>query len=120
MNEIYWITRLDNLYNFSTAVTAISIIAIVIMGIVLINTVWIEENPDAAKVTKKWIKLPILLVLCGSMCLVFLPTTKEALVILGVGGTVDYIKENETIKELPDKCVKALDAWVESLSEEEK
>ena len=119
MNEIYWITRLDNLYALSTVITLLSMIAIIVMGIVLINTVWIEENPDAAKVTKKWIKLPILLVVCGSIGLVFLPTTKEALVILGVGGTVDYIKENETIKELPDKCVKALDAWVESLSEEE-
>ena len=45
------------------------------------------------------------------------PTTKEALLIYGVGGTIDYIKSNETINQLPDKCVKALDAWVDSLTE---
>ena len=37
--------------------------------------------------------------------------------IFGVGGTIDYIKSNETINQLPDKCVKALDAWVESLNQ---
>jgi hypothetical protein len=45
------------------------------------------------------------------------PTKDEALLIWGVGSTIDYIKENETIKQLPDKCVNALDAWVESLSD---
>lgn len=45
------------------------------------------------------------------------PTTNEALMIFGVGGTIDYIKSNDTINQLPDKCVKALDAWVDSLTE---
>ena len=44
---------------------------------------------------------------------------KEALTILGVGGTIEYVKDNETLKELPDKCVKALDMWVESLIKDE-
>lgn len=39
--------------------------------------------------------------------------------IFGVGGTVDYIKSNETINQIPDKCIKALDAWVDSLTENE-
>lgn len=32
----------------------------------------------------------------------------------------DYIKNNETAKQLPDKCINALDAWVESLTQEEE
>jgi hypothetical protein len=48
------------------------------------------------------------------------PTKDEALLIWGVGSTIDYIKENETIKQLPDKCVNALDAWVNSLSDKEE
>lgn len=35
-------------------------------------------------------------------------------------GTIDYVKSNETAKQLPDKCVKALDKWVDNLNEEEK
>ena len=49
----------------------------------------------------------------------FIPTTNQALLIYGVGGTIDYIKSNDTSKQLPDKCVKALDKWVENLIKEE-
>lgn len=50
---------------------------------------------------------------------IFIPTKNEALLIYGVGGTIDYIKSNDTAKQLPDKCVKALDKWVENLTKEE-
>lgn len=60
------------------------------------------------------ISLPCFLLFVTSSILT--PTTKEALLIFGVGGTIDYIKSNETVKQLPDKCVDALDAWVESLN----
>ena len=40
--------------------------------------------------------------------------------IYGVGDTIDYVKSNNTAKQLPDKCIEALDKWVSSLNEEEK
>ena len=39
------------------------------------------------------------------------------MLIYGVGGTVDYIKANPTAKKLPDKCINALDKWVDSWTE---
>lgn len=50
---------------------------------------------------------------------IFIPTTNEALLIYGVGGTIDYIKSNDTSKQLPDKCVKALDKYLDNLIKEE-
>lgn len=50
----------------------------------------------------------------------FIPTTNQALLIYGVGGTIDYIKSNDTSKQLPDKCVKALDKYLDNLTKEEK
>ena len=49
----------------------------------------------------------------------FIPTTNEALMIYGVGNTIDYVKSNETAKQLPDKYIKALDKWIENLTKEE-
>ena len=49
----------------------------------------------------------------------FIPTTNEALLIYGVGGTIDYIKSNDTAKQIPDKCVKALDKYLDNLTKEE-
>lgn len=50
---------------------------------------------------------------------IFIPTTNQALLIYGVGGTIDYIKSNDTAKQLPDKCVKALDKYLDNLTKEE-
>ena len=52
--------------------------------------------------------------------IVFIPSEQDMLLIYGVGTTLDYLQDNEKVQQLPDKCVDALDAWVESLSEEGK
>lgn len=51
---------------------------------------------------------------------IFIPTKNDALLIYGVGGIIDYIKSNDTAKQLPDKCIIALDKWVENLNEDNK
>ena len=38
-----------------------------------------------------------------------IPMKNDALLIYGVGCTIDYIKSNDKAKQLPDKCIKALD-----------
>ena len=59
-------------------------------------------------------------VFCVSIFInIFIPTTNQALLIYGVGGTIDYIKSNDTAKQLPDKCVKALDKYLDNLTKEE-
>ena len=38
--------------------------------------------------------------------------------IYGLGGTLDYIKSNEVAKQLPDKCIIALDKYLEEVDNE--
>ena len=52
------------------------------------------------------------------LLLSFVPTTKEALLIYGVGSTIDYVNGNETIKSLPDKAINALDKYLDSLNKD--
>ena len=110
MNEIYWITRLD-------AIVAISIIvatcSAIVFCVALISYYADNEKTTSVNVLKK--VTPILVI--SSLLAVFVPTKKDLLLIYGVGGTIDYIKSNDTAKQLPDKCIKALDAWVDSLNE---
>ena len=42
------------------------------------------------------------------------------LLIYGVGGSIDYLRNNTTAQKLPDKCIEALDAWVDELFPEKK
>jgi hypothetical protein len=76
-----------------------------------------REYKNTCLKSLRW-SVPITII--AALMFLFVPTTKEALVIYGVGGTVDYLKENPTAKQLPDKCVKALDKWVDTWNTEEK
>ena len=40
--------------------------------------------------------------------------------IYGVGSTIEYLKSNPNAKELPDKCVKALERWADEDKENDK
>ena len=42
------------------------------------------------------------------------------LLIYGVGGTIDYIRKNDTAKQLPDKCIKVLDCFADKYIDEPK
>lgn len=47
-----------------------------------------------------------------------IPSKKELYLIYGVGSTIEYLKSNPNAKELPDKCIKALERWADSVNEE--
>lgn len=44
----------------------------------------------------------------------------KKLTIYGVGGTIDYLKENKDANKIPDKCIKALDKYLDDVLKEDK
>ena len=130
MDEIYWISRLDETRGVLTLITVFSFIATVLLffigllkrsdaGIYRKGSQTWEQHIETSKKCLYFAKR-CAVVFCVSIFInIFTPTTNEALLIYGVGGTIDYIKSNDTAKQLPDKCVKALDKWVENLTKEE-
>ena len=114
MSELYWLTRLEYIQNFLVIVMSIS-------GIVLFFSfvLWfMADCVDEAKLTLKWVIGSFATLVISSLIFVFVPSTKEAVLIWGVGSTIDYLQENETAKQLPDKCINALNVWVASLSDQ--
>ena len=119
MTEIYWLTRLDSINFF------FSIIALItgILGTITFITSFIcYATGTLEKVLFKKVCIGLISTcIIFSFILIFIPSTKDMYMIYGVGGTIDYLKDNETAKQLPDKCIKYLDKWVdENLKEEEK
>lgn len=119
MSELYWLTRCDSLNTLGTVLFVLGLIASIVMGGVLIASS-IDYDEDGIYASKKGLKFSLPILIFGALMVTFIPTTKEALLIYGVGGTIDYIKSNKTAKQLPDKCIKALDKWVDKYSSEEK
>lgn len=112
MSEIYWITRLDVIQGFCIAflVVGIAFIFITIMRMVA------STDSTEPSITNKFKWIGIILTIIFAPLTMFVPTSRDAMLIFGIGTTIDYIQSNETAKQLPDKCIEALDTWVESLN----
>ena len=130
MNEIYWITRLTCICNFLTAVAVVSfLISVVMVAFAMYNRFEADDYAEGGKyyncymqrfkIFLNYFKRSIIVTLVLTVINIFIPTKNDALLIYGVGGTIDYVKPNKTAKQLPDKCIKALDKWVENLTKEE-
>ena len=122
MSEIYWITRFGYIHGLGIATLIVSGMILVIALVTwVINS---DEDYDfetrSIKAAIRVIKYTIVPFIVGILLTVFIPSTKEALLIYGVGGTIDYIKLNPTAKQIPDKCINALDKWVDSWSNKEE
>ena len=114
MNELYWITRFGPINICATVFLVLGSIASFI-SIALWIGGHVEEDSEKVAIGKKFSKTFIPVLVVSMLIKVFVPTTKEALLIYGVGGTIDYLQANPTVQKLPDKCVKALDKWADSL-----
>lgn len=119
MKELYFLTILDGLEIF---LTILGIITGITAAIVLIfYVVWKSDsyNDEEYPLLKSWsIGLSLS---CVLLCLlnVFIPNTKQASFIYGMGTVVDYVQNNKDLQQLPDKCVQALDMWVDTFIEEQ-
>ena len=131
MNEVYWITRLDAICNFLSAVAVVCFMISVVTGIfAMCNKLEADDYEEGGKyynchmqrfkIFLNCFKRSIIVTLVLTVINIFIPTKNDALLIYGVGGTIDYIKSNETAKQLPDKYIKALDKWVDNLNEEKQ
>lgn len=134
MNEIYWITRFDAIRDISSIVFALAVCAFVvgIIGWIVLKSEIAEyqhkeyyqselkEDECKLKIFMKLLKFGGIIGTICIMSLAFLPTTKEAFMIYGLGGTIDYVKSNDKAKELPDKVVDALTRYVDTIAKEEQ
>ena len=123
MSELYWLNVLGNLNGFCKFFIVLSIIALVVC--VIFYLVPQDEDfgfPLARKYIVKFIRftlLPILII--STIGNTFIPDTKTLYVIYGVGGTLDYLKENKTAKQIPDKAILVLDKYLnEQLEDNDK
>lgn len=112
MNELYWITRLEAIHILTII---FGVILTILFLVFLANYIFESEYKDTKNMKRQMSnirKTSIPLFLCV-LILIFVPTKEEALLIYGVGGTIDYIKTNDKVKKLPDKVIDALDLYLE-------
>lgn len=119
INELYWLTRLDDLNDFILAFIIITFVLVFVFMFVVFTGMSDTSSYDNVKdsefykFSKTWLPRTILIALISSLAYVLIPSTKEMLIIQGVGDTVEYIKNNDTAKQLPDKTLQCIDKLLE-------
>lgn len=119
MSILYWINVLGNINFLCALIFMLSLMFS--LAYVLANLICdADEIPKIFK-HKRFIKIKnwtYTLLIISTLLITFIPSKSQLYIIYGVGGTIDYLKDNPTAKELPDKCIKALDTWVDNLNKE--
>ncbi len=87
---------------------------------------WLSFNTEKEKVEeeelerrKKRMKKQTTLGVILGIISILIPTKKEIYTVIGLGGTIEYIMRNDVAKELPDKCIIALDKLIDEYNKEE-
>lgn len=119
MKELYWIERMDSINGLMIFLLIASGILLVISFVVSWYEEWDEDDIKERGVLKTR-KMCLWILSVSILILTFVPSTKEMYRIIGIGGTIDYLRRNETAKQLPDKCIKAVDLFLNKMTEEKK
>lgn len=75
---------------------------------------------NTSKPCKQTFILSIIAVCIFGLGTVLTPDKNEAYLIYGAGTIVDYCKDNQKVKEIPDKAIDALNRYLDSLVEDKK
>lgn len=118
MSELYWLGVLGNLHDCGEVVVILSIL--VLLGLVIWTITFGSEYDESFKKIKRIFKCSIYAFVFGITICIFIPSTKSLFIIYGVGGTIDYLKENKNANKIPDKFIKALDKYIDDALKEDK
>lgn len=118
MSELYWLGVLGNLNDLGGAIAVLSFLVFIALGF------WFflcsEDDLEPSPFMKKMFKGSMFAIVLGVVMAIFIPSQKNLLIIYGVGGTIDYLKENKDANKIPDKCVKSLDKYLDDALKEDK
>ena len=78
-----------------------------------------DDEKDKSKFKKIVLKLAVYISI-PIFLLLFIPSKRDMLMIIGIGGTIEYLKSNDTANKLPDKVIMAIDKLLDDTIEEEK
>lgn len=117
MSELYWLGVLGNLNDLGGCVAGLSLFVFIALGFWLF--LCSEGDLEPSPFIKKVFKGSMFAIVLGVVMTIFIPSQKNLLIIYGVGGTIDYLKENKDANKIPDKCVKALDKYLDDALKED-
>ena len=123
---IYSLSILDNVCFLIGATAVISglaafvFIVLSIVGVCQDSDRYDAINQKTIAFSNKARKISLAVFIPALFFAITVPSSKEAAIIFGVGTTIDYVRNNDKILELPDKAVDCLDKYINEYLSEDK
>lgn len=126
-SNLYWFTRLSAI---TTALETILIVSGILAAAALIFWIVIylsdpEYMTDEEEGKKRYLRLgsktlwiSTIVFVVGLIGRTFTPTTSEALIIYGVGESVEYLQHNKDAVQIPEKALQALNKYLDEAIED--
>jgi hypothetical protein len=115
MSYLYWINVLGSLHDFLVIIAAFIGVLVSIAFLFYCVTDDKELIESTGSFTKKG-TITFIFILFITM---FVPSKKEIYIIYGVGGTIDYIKNNDNAQQIPDKCIEVINKYLDEFNKED-
>lgn len=110
METLYWITILGNI---GVTCTLLAMFLTLVLIITIVCVILREDN----HIFKSFMKWELCAFILLTLLRIFIPSKQDLYIIYGVGTTLDYLKDNPQAKQLPDKCIKAIDKYLDNVNE---
>lgn len=119
MNDIYWISVVDNLSKVSLLGLVISGAPMFLSPLFASFILMLEfEEARAIKATLKIFKASLCIFIVSVLGFIFIPSKEQICAIYNTGGIIDCKKRMTPKPRLPDKAIKALDIWLDKQNED--
>lgn len=125
MWELYFLTRLSCIQTVCAIMILVSLVMLAGYFSLLISSCDQESSDEIrflalSKTMRNW---GLSLLIAGGLGVVFVPSTKDMLLIYGGGTIMEYCQDNKEIKQIPDKTVtiinSLLDEYIKEQNKEE-
>lgn len=119
MKELYLLSLVGNIKIALVVFSSFGFVAwIAILAARYINYAYGDD--DLPKSVKKWERAFVIIGLVCTLLAIPIPSQKELYVIYGIGGTIDYIRNDSIASQLPDKCIRAIDVCLDKYVDDPK
>lgn len=120
MAEIYWMYVIGNVSDLFLIILIISSFCLVAGILSYCGTIEYDDEDKGKQFAKKLLHRSFIVIAISTIGILFTPSQKQLYAIYGIGGTIDYLKNNDKAKQLPDKCIDALTRYIDSIEKKEK
>lgn len=111
MFKFYLMAIAGNLSTIACILFFVSLFALIVLTIMYCTY---DEYDEKKENIISIIKKVLICFVLSCIFSIFVPSSNQMTKIYGIGGTIDYFKSNEIAKQIPDKCIKALDLYIDN------